>query len=116
MSKLFPEHEESRALEDAAWRLKDLAADTNARVMSAPLRSALQRATRDVQRVYEGLHAELHKRKRAKDEEPAEPAPPPNGAATRGDFDPDNNGVAWKPFEERTDAQGEQQEIGAVDG
>lgn len=84
MSKLFPEHEESRALEDAAWRLKDLAADTNARVMSAPLRSALQRATRDVQRVYDGLHAELHKRKRAKDDEPADAEPEQaraNGAA-----------------------------------
>lgn len=71
MSKNFPEHEESRALEDAAWRLKDLAADTNSRVMSAPLRSALQRATRDVQRVYDALHGELHKRKRAQADEPA---------------------------------------------
>jgi len=66
VSKIVNEHPESRALEDAAWNLKDLAADTNARVMSAPLRSALQRATRDVQRVYDGLHAELHKRKRDK--------------------------------------------------
>ena len=32
MSKIVNEHPESRALEDAAWNLKDLAADTNARV------------------------------------------------------------------------------------
>lgn len=70
MSKTFPEHPEARLLEDTAWRLKDLAADAHARAMSGPLRSALQRATRDTQRVYEALHAELHKRKReAKAEE-----------------------------------------------
>ncbi len=68
MSKPTTEHVEARALEDAAWRLKDLAADSYARAMSGPLRSALQRATRDVERVYQALHDELHKRKRANGE------------------------------------------------
>lgn len=82
MSKLFQEHPEARALEDAAWRLKDLASDAHARTMSGPLRAALARAIRDTDRVYEALHAELHKRKRAKDDEQpdAEPAPAANGA------------------------------------
>jgi hypothetical protein len=74
MTKLFQEHPEARALEDAAWKLKDLGADAHARTMSNPLRSALLRATRDVERVYEALHGELHKRKREKADEQA-PAP-----------------------------------------
>jgi hypothetical protein len=78
MSKLFQEHPEARALEDAAWKLKDLASDAHARTMSGPLRAALARAIRDTDRVYEALHAELHKRKRAKDDEQpdAEPVAP----------------------------------------
>lgn len=92
MSKLFQEHPEARALEDAAWRLKDLGADSHARAMSGPLRSALLRATRDVNRVHDALHAELHKRKRAAGEA--------TGAAEQADEQPHGNGTDAPPAQQ----------------
>lgn len=52
-----------RALEDAAWSLKDLAAEFFSRSLSAPDRAAINGARRDVERIHDRLVAVRDKRK-----------------------------------------------------
>lgn len=58
------DHPEVRAVEDAAWDIKDVAADLTARVLSAPDKAALGSALRDLERIRERLVAVRDKRKR----------------------------------------------------
>lgn len=71
------EHPEVRAVEDAAWDVKDLAADLYGRALSGPDKAALASVQRDLERLRERLVAVRDKRKRS------------NGSA-----DPDQEGVA----------------------
>lgn len=55
---------EVRAVEDAAWSLKDVAADLDGRSLSAPDKAALGSVLRDLQRLTDRLVAVRDKRKR----------------------------------------------------
>jgi hypothetical protein len=63
MSK-HEEHPEVRAVEDAAWNVKDCAADLYGRVLSGPDKAALASVLRDLQRLHERLIGVRDKRKR----------------------------------------------------
>lgn len=76
--KADTENPEVRAVEDAAWDVKDTASDLYGRVLSGPDKAALASVLRDLERLHERLVGVRDKRKRngAADVQPAieEPA------------------------------------------
>jgi len=58
------EHPEVRAVEDAAWRLKEAASDLYGRSLSGPDKAALASVLRDLARLQERVVAIRDKRKR----------------------------------------------------
>lgn len=65
MSKHEVDNPEVRAVEDAAWTVKDTAADLYGRSLSGPDKAALGSVLRDLERLTERLVAVRDKRKRA---------------------------------------------------
>lgn len=78
MSK-HDDNPEVRALEDAAWTLKDTAADLQSRKLSGPDKAVVASVLRDLQRLRERVVAVRDKRKRgngaAAEAATEEPAP-----------------------------------------
>jgi hypothetical protein len=63
--KIATDNPEVRAVEDAAWDVKDCAADLYGRALSGPDKAALGSVLRDLERIRERLAGVRDKRKRS---------------------------------------------------
>ncbi len=67
------EHSEARAVEDAAWNVKDAAADLDGRALSDADKATLASVQRDLERLLERLVEVRDRRRRRRNNGVAEP-------------------------------------------